>query len=747
VADDGSPAGYPYTDNDKTVGVVAFDDITNPQSPVPLATWVVYGGHPEMLEGNDLLASEYVTTMYRIVDRELGGITLFSQNNTGTAEPTRACTTRPCSERAEYDHRDYAQVERAARKIADAVEQTRLDIKNNTPQIPGEIAPFSTNFPVKIATLRFAPPSLRLSATVSNCRAEQDFDANPGIPVAGLPDCEYPVPSDVGNAIPFDPGVTYDTIRGAGIPIPDNVSAPSYTGLQETLAVKLQAVRLGNVGITVCPCEQWADQSRNIKSRLDKITDNLWHGFDWASIPGWCYQTSGHSWTCKNPENPSSFLAPISDDTYRRFRAQIHNDASGWEDPTYAPYAESEPVDPLNIRGNYTHEELTDYGYDVVLPVGMSNDYFGYIATYREYQRGDHYRKALTGLGPHSSDFLATRLTRMAASLNGGPPVTLSPKDIAYQADHDHETARALAIGTGAQAYVPLYEATRPADGGTPHIVTQPANIQRFAAARVKWVGGSNYFDLPKVKVQRLDGGVWKDFGGGNGEVQYRVYYPQPASADIPLYEAGLFEWNWEATFEAFDSDIPLPDPQGVSRTQTPAGAYRFVIDGIRHAGAGTRVPYHLESANFAVGAWQGITIPSIQLEADNTVSFTVGPTHSIPNAAGPIDYPDSYASPFPFIRNVRTHFDYDLATTADDQEFCFTCTFRPWADTGQVATATLTIRRFLGPTVTSPTTLVGGRYRSALALGVGDTAYVAAGGVVDTNSETNGAASASVVR
>ena len=207
-----------------------------------------------------------------------------------------------------------------------------------------------------------------------------------------------------------------------------------------------------------------------------------------------------------------------------------------------------------------------------------------------------------------------------------------------------------------------------------------------------------------------------------------------------------MFEWKWEATFEAFDSDISLPDMQGVRRTQTPAGTYRFVIDGIRHAGFGTRVPYHLVSSSFTVGEWRGITIPSIQLEGDGTVSFTVGPAHSLPNVSAPIDYPDSYASPFPFIRNVRTHFDYGPGV-ADDQEFCFTCTFRPWADTGQVATATLTIQRFLGPTVSSPTTLVGGRYRSALTLGVGDRAYVAIGGVVDTNGEINGAASATVIR
>ena len=46
----------------------------------------------------------------------------------------------------------------------------------------------------------------------------------------------------------------------------------------------------------------------------------------------------------------------------------------------------------------------------------MANDYNGYIATYREYQRGDHYRKALTGWGPHSCDYMATRLVEMGGA-------------------------------------------------------------------------------------------------------------------------------------------------------------------------------------------------------------------------------------------------------------------------------------------------------------------------------------------
>ena len=43
----------------------------------------------------------------------------------------------------------------------------------------------------------------------------------------------------------------------------------------------------------------------------------------------------------------------------------------------------------------------------MVVTISMANDYNGYIATYRDYMGRDHYRKALTGWGPHSSDYMA----------------------------------------------------------------------------------------------------------------------------------------------------------------------------------------------------------------------------------------------------------------------------------------------------------------------------------------------------
>src|SRR5256885_2244012 len=49
----------------------------------------------------------------------------------------------------------------------------------------------------------------------------------------------------------------------------------------------------------------------------------------------------------------------------------------------------------------------------------MANDYNGYIASYREFMDHDHYRKALTGWGPHSADYYATRLSQLGHALKG----------------------------------------------------------------------------------------------------------------------------------------------------------------------------------------------------------------------------------------------------------------------------------------------------------------------------------------
>ena len=169
-------------------------------------------------------------------------------------------------------------------------------------------------------------------------------------------------------------------------------------------------------------------------------------------------------------------------------RAQVNNDAHGWNSPAFAQYAESEPPDIDAIKGNYTHddnEHSAALGYRMTVPISMANDYNGYIASYREFQRGDHYRKALTGWGPHSSRLHgdAAREARAAHEEPGArarrddprradarrvpDPDADSPAFVAKtEADVAQNDVRATAIGEAATALVTAYEATLPDDGG-----------------------------------------------------------------------------------------------------------------------------------------------------------------------------------------------------------------------------------------------------------------------------------------
>ena len=116
----------------------------------------------------------------------------------------------------------------------------------------------------------------------------------------------------------------------------------------------------------------------------------------------------------------------------------------------------------------------------------------------------------------------------------------------------------------------------------------------------------------------------------------------------------------------------------------------------------------------------------------------------------GPIDYPDSYASP------ARVHHATSAPPSAtrprrptrDRLEwFCFTCTFRPWADTGDVAEAYVTIVRTDGTTVRKQAVRQGDRWTISRLLLPGERAYVAAGDVVDAFGNMNGAASPELSR
>jgi hypothetical protein len=478
----------------------------------------------------------------------------------------------------------------------------------------------------------------------------------------------------------------------------------------------------------------------------------------------------------------------------------MYNDARGWDGylgkdgSPDALEAEAEPTDPAKIWGNWTHEELTGDGYDLVVTVSMSNDYWGYIPTYREWQARDFYRKALAGLGPHSSDFFATRLTRLAAELNGGPAVELNAKDLAYSPEENGQTVKATAIGNLAEAYLPVYEAGLPADGGKPGtVVQQPASTQRFGFSSFRWIGGSNYADVPHARVERRDetSGEWKPFGDGYGEVQVKLAMPKPEQ--LPLVAAGQFPWTWTATFEAYDSDIDRTFADGVRRAQVPDGTYRFVVDGCARGlvpdgspdaacsewdATGRVQPYSTASQPFEVTPWTGITVGAPVVSADgSSVSVDVGPDlaqplsssntdrHSFASRTGllgtaplsyeigrfdyaardAVDYPDA-AREHPMSSYLVGRSKSDVKTYPGNvlELFCFRCSFEAWAETGAVERVTVTVQRVGGGTESVPATFDPGsrRWVAPVTLGAGDRVLVAAGDVRDTFGERNGAPS-----
>jgi hypothetical protein len=758
-ADDGAPAGFTNSYSDHDLSVIRFENVDDPAHPQPLSTLVNLGQHPEFLEGVDLITSEFPGATERFVDRTVGGITIFTQNATGNSE-IETETYHPLAEREAFNHTQYNQMEWAARQLADAVIANVRDISAQRPNrddterfgmasYRDRFVPWMTSFPVAVEDHWFPGPVSHPYPGVNSCRTDPALALNPRVGTAA--DCsDVPIGESLQpltGQLPFSaPAITSDDFEALGIPFPENVSTPSLGLLEDTAGVHLQAIRLGDILLTVCSCEQWTDQAYNIKTRTDRIPGNEWLGYDATDPPAddvthatnSCTQAEDKTWTCA-----TSGATKIADAVIQRYRARTLNDAAGWDDPKCAELgcgmqAESEPTDLAKIRGNYTHDDTTvrggkaqtqsyadAHGYKMVVTISMANDYNGYIATYRDYMGRDHYRKALTGWGPHSSDYFATRLVRIGHSLKGDPaakeaiaietdPAVAAQKAPEYvpgaakvAADQQREEADVRAIGEASSAATQAYGAALPDDGlGTPADVKQPKDIERFDAATFSWVGGSNYTDNPAVVVERRVRDRWVVFADQSGEVQTTLRYPggeDPTS--IAAYRAGGQVWRWTATFEAFVSRFDLVDPQGRTYRATPAGTYRFQVTGARRAG-GAEVPYAITSDAFAVAPWDGITVQDAQRDGHRIV-FSAGPRNAVkerrirgtstrdfgelPFTIGPVDFPDfaadQAATGVKFFNQVR---GYSAVSPSEAEHYCLDCRFRDWADVAGELTATV---------------------------------------------------------
>jgi hypothetical protein len=838
TADDGTPAGYPHEDTDHDLTVVRFDDISNRGNPKPLAVLVNYGLHGEGLEGNDLISADWVAPMQRIVDRGSGAVTIFAQNAVGTTEPERGGTGHPYNaidsasgqrflrQRLEFSHKDYQQADYGGHLLGDAVLSTWRDIGAGTPPDPSRYVPFMAggSIPVAFDDRWYPGPLSHPYPGVSSCRTDPALSGDPRLPLVGLPDCESPL-DFTGFPQPAFTGVSTDDFERAGIPVPENFSAPSYTGLEEDVDVHLQAFRIGDMLFTVCSCEQWADQSKNIKTRTDTASDNEYYGFDWTDLhrdhaytldpysEAHCtrngdgtygdYESSEDpygtgTWTC-----PYQGGAKIPDREIQHMRAQVLNPANGWNDQSNLAWAESEKLGQnsagqdtfTEIKGNYTHDDACGedlqrpcaqgeqspsarLGYALTVTISMANDYNGYIASYREYMDRDHYRKALTGWGPHSSDYMASRLVQIGRDFkdrsHGVMPLPTDQREeqanAALQAKVSSDLAKsdqqAQGLGLMGTAVSKGYASALPDDGGQAGPAAQPPNsVQRFDAALFTWVGGDNYTDNPLVRVQRRTKDGWTAFADQSGEIPTFVRFPvnqrDGSPADVADYAFGSYTWRWTADFEAFAAAFDT----GMGSLATPAGEYRFVVDGRRREG-GRAVPYRVVSDSFRVEPWKGISVEDLRLGADRSVGFRVGPRHQVSGSnmndggdqlsgveVGPIDYPDTYSNlgdpRVPRFINHTRQFVRDPAAPTDPARFewyCLQCSFRPWLDAGDASSAVVTFVSPNGRTQRARAVKQGAgldaRWVSLQPLPAGWSAFVAPGDLCDRHGDYNGKAS-----
>lgn len=699
TADDGTPAGYPLEYGDLGLVVMRFDALTT-EGPKPLAVWMNWGEHPESLDDHDLHTADFLSALERFVDREVGAPLVFTQGDVGSAENSGNKTQvladdgSVCGDWAEdaaepsrydcapgegtlrvFEHTGFVQFERNVRFLADDVIKGWKQIGEGHPAVQ---VPMSGDFPVDYRSYWAPGPLSHPYPGVSNCNTDRTVEGDTGVPIAGLPDCgRYGVPGE--NPITGQAGVVYETMRAEGVPLPDHYSASAFTGVEENLRIYLQAFRLGEVLLASCACEAQVDLILNLETRTDQVLGNQYNGFDWACLIDEYKNDPQYAEACelqKQYYDPTEFPTPLAGnaegranaEAIARMRAQIHNDARGWDAPENVLHANSEPNDPSQIWGNFTHEELPpEWGYKLPVGLGHAGDYVGYTVSYREFMNRDHYRKALTAFGPHTADYMVSRLVRMAGAMKGGPELLPDPHDSAAQADEARQRAVSTAVGQAAHAAHDAWLAALPLDVGPAQIEQEPAAITHFQATEFHWRGGNTQVDNPLARVQRNVDGIWQDFADNSGEVQTRVFWPQGLEGVAETY-SGQFAWRWAANFEAYTA---FPARLG----STPFGEYRFVVDGCINDGAedpaGNLQGRAMQLVPPATAA-RGLPLGGRECAGGSRPYQLVSQSFTVSPLSGAI--PRSYASAsFPYVEDRPD-------SAGRDDRFCETCSFRPWA-------------------------------------------------------------------
>ena len=247
----------------------------------------------------------------------------------------RALAYHSIHERLEFTHRDYAQAEYGAqpdrRRGGRPLGRHRRGMPYARPGSSG-----ASPTPRSVATAGSPGPS-RIPTPASPTAAPTRAQRRPPLPVVGLPDCQgrrglrtpdFPASRPVEDDR-LDPGLDTDDFEARGIPVPENYSAPrptpdsrrpsASTSRRSGSATSCSRLLLRAV---VRPGAQHRDADRQGRRQRASGLRLGEPAMRTATACTTAAQGPG-TWACPNPGNPRTTLPPITDQSYKRMRAQV----------------------------------------------------------------------------------------------------------------------------------------------------------------------------------------------------------------------------------------------------------------------------------------------------------------------------------------------------------------------------------------------------------------------------------------
>jgi neutral ceramidase len=241
---------------------------------------------------------------------------------------------------------------------------------------------------------------------------------------------------------------------------------------------------------------------------------------------------------------------------------------------------------------------LAELGFDEAVVVGYAQDHEGYLLLPEDWLSGDSTEVQINLWGPLQGEYLLEQTLGVASLLAPGSavdpdPGPLEPAPDVWELDPVEPVATPLA--------------------GRP--LEQPApEVERLRTASFAWIGGDPAVDQPRVGLQRLRNGVYRNVRLPSGrpldDRTHRIvlaYRPEP----IDAAPEEIREHRYRAWFQVVED---VPDLSHAAGFRT--GKYRFRVQG-NFSRRGKRARYELFSAPFRVQPTDDLALADVEREGD----------------------------------------------------------------------------------------------------------------------------------